>query len=82
VIPLHAWEMYDDQLVHFGTITGTYRLTTRADITTYLEQFTKLEPVTVFDTDARAILTRVVENYRALNESHPVPSTPPNPHSE
>jgi hypothetical protein len=59
--------MYDSRGVCIGTKTTTALTTEASDIADYDALFTELEQMAVYDDEARALITRVAEEYRALS---------------
>jgi transcriptional regulator with XRE-family HTH domain len=66
VAPLHSWDLYDQRSVVVGTLTNTAILDQPRDIRAYVELTDALEDLAVFHDEARQILARVAERYRAL----------------
>jgi len=65
VFPVSNWNLYDESAVVPGILRRQVVLVP-PDVSPYVEQFTKLEPLAVYDDEARAILTRVADRYRTL----------------
>ncbi|MGI8816504.1 MAG: helix-turn-helix domain-containing protein [Pseudonocardia sp.] len=65
VFPVSNWHLYDERAVVPG-ILRTQVILLDPDVGPYVEQFAKLEPLAVFDGDARTILARAAGRYREL----------------
>lgn len=65
VFPVSNWNLYDENAVIPGILRRQVVLVPPA-VSPYVEQFAKLEPLAVFDDEARAILTKVADRYRGL----------------
>lgn len=64
--PRHGFHIYDEDVVSFGTETAFATLTSRADVTQYLELFAALEASAAHGDEAREHLDRISGNYRTL----------------
>lgn len=64
--PRHGFHIYDEDVVSFGTETAFATLTSRADVTQYLELFAALEESAAYGDEAREHLDRISGNYRKL----------------
>jgi transcriptional regulator with XRE-family HTH domain len=65
VLPLHGFHVYDHRAVVVGTRSGT-AIIGDDDVSDYEALFGELEQLAVFDGEARTILERIVDDYRAL----------------
>jgi len=63
--PLHAWDLYDERAVSYGTVDATAILTERRDVAKYVELFDCLADTAVFGAEARTVLARVADQYRS-----------------
>ncbi len=72
-LPLHTFDIQDEDLVAVGMATGEVTLTDPHDVAAYLELFATLEESAVFGDEARAVLARVADDYRRLED----PGSPP-----
>jgi transcriptional regulator with XRE-family HTH domain len=63
----HGFDVYDARGVCIGTKTATALTTEASDIADYEALFAELEQMAVYDDEARALITRVAEEYRALS---------------
>lgn len=66
VYPVDGFDLYDTFAVITGTFTATATITDEHDIADYDKHFGQLEAVASFDGRARAILRRVIGDYRRL----------------
>jgi transcriptional regulator with XRE-family HTH domain len=60
----HGFHLYDLAAVQVGTVNATALLSDRDDVETYAVLFQKLRSLAVFGDDARAVLTRLMNEYR------------------
>lgn len=67
-VPLHTFDIQDEDLVAMGLETGEVTLKDSQDVAVYLELFVTLEESAVFDDEARAVLARVADDYRRLED--------------
>lgn len=65
-IPQHSWYLFDSRLVVTGGLTYALDLSEPDDVAAYTALTDQLEQLAVYDDEARAILARVAERYRAL----------------
>lgn len=65
VFPVSSWTLYDERAVIPG-ILRTQVILLDPDVSPYVEQFAALEPLAVYDDEARAILRTVTDRYRNL----------------
>jgi transcriptional regulator with XRE-family HTH domain len=63
----HGFHIYDRQAVQIGTRTATALTSDERDVATYESLFAELERVATFGEDARAVLGRLADRYRALS---------------
>ena len=63
-VVLHAWDIYDQRAVSYGTAEATAVLTEPADVARYLELHEMVEQMAVFGDDARAAFERIAASYR------------------
>ncbi len=66
VLPLHGFHLYDRRAVVVGTRSGTAIIGDRREVEDYETLFAKLEQLAVFSEDAREVLSRIADEYRAL----------------
>jgi transcriptional regulator with XRE-family HTH domain len=64
VFPVSNWNLYDESAVVPGILRRQVVLIP-PDVSPYVEQFAKLEPLAVFDDEASAILRQVADRYRS-----------------
>ena len=64
--PLHAWDLYDERAVSYGTVDATAILTEPRDVAAYVALFERLVGCAVFGDEARTVLGRIADGYRAL----------------
>jgi hypothetical protein len=62
----HGFDIYDSRGVCIGTKTATALTSDASDIADYEALFAELEQMAVYDDEARAVIARVTEEYRAL----------------
>jgi len=62
--PLHAWDLYDERAVSYGTVDATAILTEPRDVTRYIELFDVLASHAVYDDEARELLRWAAAEYR------------------
>ena len=62
---LHGWDIYDERAVCYGTADATAILTEPRDVARYLELHTSVEKMAVWEDDARNVLSKVADRYRA-----------------
>ncbi|MGH8903006.1 MAG: helix-turn-helix domain-containing protein [Egibacteraceae bacterium] len=67
-VPLHTFDILDEDQVSLGLETGEVRLKDPHDVAAYLALFATLEESAVFDDEARAVLARVADDYRCLED--------------
>lgn len=67
VFPLHSWDLYDQRAVIVGTETATAILTEARDVSAYVELTDEIEALAAYGDEARAVLNRVIDRYRALD---------------
>lgn len=65
VAPLHSFDLYDERAVIVGTRTATAFLTQPHDVAEYVTLFDALMRCAVFGDDARTVVARVADEYRA-----------------
>ena len=61
----HGFAIHDADVVVVGTRSGTALLTDRADVVDYAEQFTRISQAAAHGDAARAVLTRLRDEYRS-----------------
>jgi len=66
VFPLHGFHIYDQRAAVVGTRSATAFITDPRDVADYEKLFAELEAIASFDNDARAILSRIANDYRSL----------------
>lgn len=66
IFPRHGFHLYDEDAVIVGTETATATMTGAADVAAYVELFTALEQLAVFDGAAAQHLDRIAQEYRHL----------------
>jgi transcriptional regulator with XRE-family HTH domain len=69
VLPLHGFHLYDRRAVVVGTRSGTAIIGDRQEVKGYERLFTTLEKIAVFGEDARALILRITDDYRALTDA-------------
>lgn len=67
-LPLHGFDIFDERLAMVGLETGSVTLEDPQDVATYLALFEALEESAVFDEEVRAVLARVADDYRRLED--------------
>lgn len=65
--PTHEVHIYDERLVIVGIKSATAHIEDPRDIAIYLGLWEELRPVAVWGDEARALLARIADEYRALN---------------
>ena len=60
VAPVHGFWIYDDRVVHVEHLTAELKITQPREVATYLTLFARLAEVARYDSDARALITRVL----------------------
>jgi transcriptional regulator with XRE-family HTH domain len=65
VFPLHGWDLHDQRAVIYGTADATAVLTEPGDVARYVMLTAAVERIAVWDDEARAVLTRISDQYRA-----------------
>jgi len=65
VFPVSSWTLYDERAVIPG-ILRTQVILHDPDVSPYVEQFATLEPLAVYDDEARALLRTVTDRYHNL----------------
>jgi hypothetical protein len=65
VFPVSSWTLYDERTAVPGVL-ATQVVLEAPDVAPYVEQFSQLESLAVFDGEARAILAKVADRYRSL----------------
>jgi hypothetical protein len=61
--------LYDRRAVVVGTRSGTAIIGDRQEVQSYEQLFTMLEKIAVFGEDARALILRITDDYRALTDA-------------
>jgi transcriptional regulator with XRE-family HTH domain len=64
--PHHGWHLYDSDAVVIGTESGVATITDPDDIAGYERMFAQLQDIASTGTAARAVLERIVGDYRSL----------------
>ncbi|WP_028923668.1 helix-turn-helix domain-containing protein [Pseudonocardia acaciae] len=67
VFPPHSWQLFDQRAVIVGTHTATAILTEPRDVSAYVELTDEVEALAAYGDEARAVLNRVIDRYRALD---------------
>lgn len=70
-VVLHAWDIYDERAVSYGTAEATAILTEPADVARYVELHEMVERMAVFGQEARAVLDQIANDYRQEVTSAP-----------
>lgn len=65
-VALHAWDIYDDRAVSYGTADATAVLTEPRDVARFVELHEMVESMALFGDEARAILHRIRNDYRGM----------------
>lgn len=65
VFPSSAFHLYDDRLAIVGTLTATATIADPRDVALYLDQFTAVSSLAVYGDEARQLLERIRDDYRA-----------------
>ena len=63
--PPDGFDLYDQRLVIVGTTAATAHITDPRDVARYVKLLAELEELALFDDEARALLARAAEEYRA-----------------
>lgn len=63
-VALHAWDIYDDRAVSYGTADATAILTETRDVARYIELHEMVERMAVYGDAARAVLDEIATRYR------------------
>jgi len=66
VFPMTGFDLYDERAVIVGTITGTAYITNSGDVSEYVRLFRRLVDLAVWGDEARVVLQRIADKYRAL----------------
>lgn len=66
IFPRHGFHLYDSDAVIIGTETGTATIVDDQDIAVYEHLFSQLEELAATGNEARAILSRIADDYRRL----------------
>ena len=66
IFPRHGFHLYDSDAALVGTETGTATIVDSGDVTRYEDLFVRLEELCATGDDARAELSRIADDYRAL----------------
>jgi hypothetical protein len=66
VLPLHAWNLYDERVVVLGGETFAVDITEPQDLAAYVALTDQLEALAEWGDGAREILTGAADRYRAL----------------
>lgn len=69
VFPQEGFDIYDTRAVIVGTETATATITDSRDVAAYDSLFSALEAAARFGNDARAIVTKLISEYRSLASS-------------
>ncbi|MCA1572844.1 MAG: helix-turn-helix domain-containing protein [Chloroflexi bacterium] len=69
VFPMHGFDLYDRRAVIVSTMTATALLTDQLDLTRYVELIGELEVLAAFGDEARELIRRLADDYRALRAS-------------
>lgn len=69
VFPQEGFDIYDTRAVIVGTETATATITDEHDVAAYDSLFRALEAAARFGSDARAIVTEIIGEYRSLASS-------------
>ena len=65
---LHGFSLYDERVAIVGTETATAIITDRREILDYEARFATYEGLAVHDAEARLVLDRLSDEYRALDQ--------------
>lgn len=63
---VHAFHVYDSQAVIVGTMNATAIMTNSHDVAEYKTWFDRLEAVASFGDEGRAVIDRIIEDYRSI----------------